>query len=153
MSLFLQHSICERYFSIVVSVSSRHLLGGEFSPPEMTIPPPPETPGKFFNFSSRLQAHERNRTGTVRSDFCLQISVVLYKTNFKMLRVKHLCSLYSIYVMWNAVTSGELTVWILTNIGPRTWISVVVLSVYYSEELFSTYVFRKNVQNLANICC
>jgi len=50
--------------------------GGISPPPEMTISPPPETPGKFFfNFINKLQAYELNRT--VRSDFCLQISVVL----------------------------------------------------------------------------
>jgi len=119
---------------------------GQFSPQKWQFPPRRRRPENFFNFSSRLQAYERNRTGTVRSDFCLQISVVLYRTNFKMLRVKHLCSLYSIYVMWNAVTNGELTVWILTNIGPRTWIFVVVLSVYYSEELFF------NIMYLVKMC-
>ena len=56
--------------------------GGGISPPEMTISPRRRRPENFFNFSSRLQAYERNRTGTVRSDFCLQIGVVLYRTNF-----------------------------------------------------------------------
>ena len=48
--------------------------GWEFPSPEMTISPRRRRPEIFFNFSSRLQTYERNRTGTLRSDFCLQIS-------------------------------------------------------------------------------
>ena len=56
------------------SLSSRYLLWGLFAP-EMKIPPPRRRRQEnLFNLKNRLQASECNRT--VRSDSCLQISLV-----------------------------------------------------------------------------
>jgi len=69
------------------------------------------------------------------------VFVSRWSCNFTVKNVVCWTPVLLIYIMWNAVTDGELIVSILTKIGPRTWICVVVCLLQWKTLLQYMYMY------------